>query len=74
MIDIDKLLKGKHITVVFDEPKNMKQVTVYCPVCYTSKTYANWFSWILHTPFHWFGKRRIKCDKCHVYSYVRRIK
>ena len=37
-------------------------------------TYKNWFDWILHTPFHWFGKRRAKCSKCGEVSYMGKVK
>ena len=30
MIDIDKLLKGKHVTVTFDEPKCMNSIQIGC--------------------------------------------
>ena len=50
----------------------MKEVKVICPKCDNIMTYKNWFSWILHTPFHWFGKRRAKCTKCGKVSYMRR--
>lgn len=50
----------------------MKEVKVICPKCGTLVTYKNWFTWILYTPFHWFGKRRIKCPICGEASYVKR--
>ena len=42
----------------------MKEINVVCPNCGLRMTYKNWFSWVLHTPFHWFGKRRSKCTGC----------
>lgn len=51
-----------------------KQVKIICPKCGNIMTYKNWFSWILHTPFHWFGKRRAKCNVCGQVSYTRREK
>lgn len=51
---------------------SMKKVTVICPKCGHHITYKNWFSWILLTPFHWFGKRMGKCTKCGEYSYMGR--
>ena len=51
----------------------MKEVRVICPKCGNQMTYKNWFSWIWHTPFHWFGKRRAKCDNCGETSYMRRV-
>ena len=51
-----------------------KQVKVVCPKCGNIMTYKNWFSWILHTPFHWFGKRRVKCNVCGQVSYIKREK
>ena len=50
----------------------MKEVKVICPKCGVRMTYKNWFIWILHTPFHWFGKRLTKCSGCGEYSYMRR--
>lgn len=52
----------------------MKEVKVICPKCGNCMTYKNWFGWIWHTPFHWFGKRRTKCTNCCEYSYIRREK
>lgn len=48
----------------------MKEVKVICPKCGNQITYKNWFGWVLHTPFHWFGKRRTKCANCGAASYV----
>ena len=50
----------------------MKEVKVTCPKCGNVMTYKNWLSWVLHTPFHWFGKRRGKCKKCGEVSYMGR--
>ena len=50
----------------------MKEVILICPNCGHLIIYKNWFSWIWHTPFHWFVKRRIKCDICGEHSYVER--
>ena len=50
----------------------MKEVKVICPKCGNQMIYKNWFSWILHTPFHWFGKRRTKCTNCGKSSYMGR--
>ena len=50
----------------------MKIINIICPKCGNIMTYKNWFSWILHTPFHWFGKRRAKCTCCGEYSYMSR--
>ena len=52
----------------------MKKVELICPRCGKIVTYKNWFSWVLNTPFHWFGKRWTKCDKCYKYSYMERLK
>ena len=49
----------------------MKAVKVICPRCRTTIFYRNWFSWILHTPFHWFGKRRVKCPNCEICFYAK---
>lgn len=51
----------------------MKEVKVICPKCNNIMTYKNWFSWVLHTPFHWFGKRRAKCTYCGEYHYMERL-
>lgn len=50
----------------------MKEVKVTCPNCGNQMTFKNYISWILHTPFHWFGKRRVKCTNCGTYSYIGR--
>lgn len=50
----------------------MKHIRVICPKCGAIMWYKNWFSWIWHTPFHWFGKRRAKCAGCGEVSYMRR--
>lgn len=52
----------------------MKEVKVICPKCGNTMTYKNWFSWIFHTPFHWFSKRWVKCGKCGERSYMGREK
>ena len=50
----------------------MKQIKLTCPKCGNIMYYKNWFIWILHTPFHWFGKRRVRCTKCGIRSYIRK--
>ena len=52
----------------------MKEVKVICPKCGNCMTYKNYWSWIWHTPFHWFGKRKAKCAKCGEASYMGREK
>lgn len=52
----------------------MKRVVVICPECGSHITYKNYWSWVWYTPFHWFGKRRIKCFICGKVSWVRRNK
>ena len=52
----------------------MKQIVLKCPKCGNVTIYDNWFSWVLHTPFHWFGKRYTKCIWCEQYSYMKREK
>ena len=52
----------------------MKEVKVICPKCGNEMTYKNYWSWILHTPFHWFGKRKAKCTKCGEVAYMERTK
>ena len=52
----------------------MKEVKITCPKCGKQMTFKNYFDWILHTPFHWFGKRKTKCTRCGKRSYVGRSK
>jgi ribosomal protein L37E len=54
--------------------KEMKPVHVRCPKCGAKNYYKNWFDWVLHTPFHWFGKRLTKCSLCGQKSYMKREK
>lgn len=49
-----------------------KEVKVICPKCGNEMTYKNYWSWIWHTPFHWFGKRKAKCTKCGEVLYMGR--
>ena len=51
-----------------------RRVKVICPKCGNCMTYKNYWSWVLHTPFHWFGKRKTKCTKCGEVSYIGREK
>lgn len=44
---------------------------VICPWCNHPKVYRSWFDWILHTPFHFFSKRRVICDKCNRAFYTK---
>ena len=53
--------------------EDMKEIKVKCTKCGTEYTYKNWFHWVWHCPFHWFGKRRVKC-MCGHKSYVKREK
>ena len=50
----------------------MKEVRVICPKCGNQMTYKNYWNWIWHTPFHWFGKRRAKCSNCGETSYMKK--
>lgn len=50
----------------------MYKVNVVCPLCGHVMTYEHYWSWVWHTPFHWFGKRRAKCTNCGKYSYMAR--
>lgn len=52
----------------------MKKIKLICPNCGKENFYRNWFEWVLHTPFHWFGKRKTKCPWCGKSNYVRRVK
>jgi hypothetical protein len=49
---------------------------IVCPDCYGITLYTNKLEWILHNPFHWFGKRRNKCLHCgkKFYSKITKIK
>ena len=51
----------------------MKEVKIICPKCNNIMTYKSWLSWILRTPFHWFGKRMVKCTRCGNRSYMGRL-
>ena len=48
----------------------MKKIKVICPHCGQAMYYNNWFDWVLSNPFHWFGKRRVKCSNCGKRSYM----
>lgn len=49
---------------------------IVCPNCSYIFTYKNRIEWVVHTPFHWFGKRRNKCPRCgkKFYSKLTKIK
>jgi ribosomal protein S27E len=51
----------------------MKEIKIICPKCSNVIVYKNWFSWIWHTPIHWFSKRRTKCNHCGNVFYGKRI-
>ena len=67
-----QLQKEERLALKTISRMNKKTVKVICPKCHNIMTYKNWFSWILHTPFHWFGKRWTQCRNCGKYSYMRR--
>ena len=50
----------------------MKEVKVICPKCGARMIYKNYWHWVLHSTFHWFGKRWTQCSNCYEYSYMRR--
>jgi hypothetical protein len=50
----------------------MKRIALMCPKCNNIFTYKNWFVWVLHSPFHWFGKRHTKCPHCKQKSWMGR--
>ena len=52
----------------------MKKRIATCPDCKSVVMFHNWFHWTLYTPFHWFGKRRMKCPYCGKRAYVRGVK
>ena len=49
-------------------------VTVKCPKCGKKSFFRNWFTWILRSPMHGFGKRYTKCHICGKWSYMKREK
>ena len=49
----------------------MKEIILICPNCYGRFSFDNWFQWLLHSPFHWFGKRRTKCPYCGKKNYMK---
>ena len=53
---------------------HLKEVKVICHNCGSILIYENWFNWVWHTPFHWFGKRKGKCSVCGEWSYMTRLK
>ena len=52
----------------------MKEVKVVCLNCGNTIHFKNWFHWVWRCPFHWFGKRRVKCPHCGNKSYTERVK
>ena len=48
----------------------MKEVKLTCPKCGSKIVYKNVISWILHTPFHHFGKRWTNCTACGAISLM----
>ena len=50
----------------------MKRIKLTCPRCGGLIFFKSWFSWVLHTPFNWFGKRLTKCMNCGKRSYIGR--
>ena len=52
----------------------MKEVKVICPKCGQTIHFKNWFHWVWHCPFHWFGKRRVKCPHCNGKSWAAKRK
>lgn len=49
----------------------MKPIFLKCPKCGAINAYRNWFQWIWHCPFHWFGKRLTQCLVCGEKSYMK---
>jgi DNA-directed RNA polymerase subunit RPC12/RpoP len=47
---------------------------VICPHCSSRIGYKNKIEWILHTPFHFFNKRRTKCERCGTKFYAKLIR
>ena len=50
---------------------SMKKVIVMCPNCRIPIQFKNWFHWVWHCPFHWFGKRLVKCPHCGEKRYMK---
>ena len=67
-------LKSNNSEVMSNKHIEEMAIKVICPKCGNCMTYKNYWSWIWHTPFHWFGKRRTRCTNCGEYSYVGREK
>lgn len=52
----------------------MKQVIVVCPKCSTVLQFKSYWDWVWRCPFHYFGKRKIKCPCCGFKGYLKRKK
>ena len=52
----------------------MKFVKLDCPKCGARFYFANWFMWVLHSPFHMFAKRLTKCPHCGERNFMKRTK
>lgn len=49
---------------------NKFKYATICPHCLYHLTYRNKLEWILLTPFHWFGKRKVTCVQCGEKAYT----
>ena len=52
----------------------MKLVKLECPNCKTKIFYKNYWSWVLHSPFHTFTKRYTWCPACGRGGWMKRVK
>ena len=52
----------------------MKSIRVFCPKCGYRVCFRNYWAWVLHCPFHWFGKRLTKCPCCNRKQWMKPYK
>lgn len=52
----------------------MKLVKLICPKCGHVFYFKNYWSWVLHSPFHFFAKRLTKCRFCEEKSWMKKEK
>lgn len=49
----------------------MKKIVIECPKCHTESIYRNYWEWVWHNPFHYFGKRKTICPMCGLKHWAR---
>ena len=69
----NELAKDEELRKEYDSLR-AKEIKTVCPKCGTQIIYKNYWDWIWHTPFHWFGRRRAKCFYCDEYSYMKKLR